>query len=203
MGKIECTKISGHFVQFALWFENGRFHWTLIRPRKKDCFFYSELPHLAQKGRCLPSMSNYPLLPSKATEESQIGLSGAGFARSEVPDIIWIAFACGRNQQGNLQCSGRWRSSKQKRLGECPPPQKKVSPDLVSRPHPFVACISLSKQQLLQKIPLKREGFLFFTLARRLLLLENKKNLHLNPDDIATGTLFTVWQKPVPFLQPH
>lgn len=174
MGKIECTKISGHFVQFALWFENGRFHWTLIRPRKKDCFFYSELPHLAQKGRCLPSMSNYPLLPSKATEESQIGLSGAGFARSEVPDIIWIAFACGRNQQGNLQCSGRWRSSKQKRLGECPPP-KKGQPGSCLQATPLCCMHFFEQATTSSKDSFKKGGFSFFYLSQETIVAWKQK----------------------------
>lgn len=59
-------------------------------------------------------------------------------------------------------------------------PPKRSAPNSVSRPHPFASGISWSKQQLLQKIPLKEKGFLF-TLARRPLLLENKRNLHLHP----------------------
>lgn len=61
---------------------------------------------------------------------------------------------------------------------------------LISMPHAFVSCISLSKQQF-HKILLKGKGLLF-TLARRLLLLENKRDLYLHPHDFAIGTLFTV-----------
>lgn len=58
MGIIEFTRISGHFLQFALWFQNGRSHWTLIRSSKEAWLFCSVLLHLAWKGKCPPAMSN-------------------------------------------------------------------------------------------------------------------------------------------------
>lgn len=42
-----------------------------------------------------------------------------------------------------------------------------------------------------------------FYLGGKTTATERQKDLHLNPDDIAAGTLFTVGQKPVLFLQPH
>lgn len=47
--KIGCTKISGHFLHFALWFWNGRFHWTLIRPSKEHYFFSLSFPTWLQR----------------------------------------------------------------------------------------------------------------------------------------------------------
>ena len=71
MGKTECTKICGHFLQCALWFWNGRFPCALIKPSKGDCFFSPALPPLgSKKGTCPPAMSNL-ITPLKGWQESQ------------------------------------------------------------------------------------------------------------------------------------
>lgn len=123
MGKIECTKISGHFVQFALWFENGRFHWTLIRPRKKRMFLLLWASPLGSE-RQMPSL--YVEL-SVTPFEGYRGISGWSLWGRLCPE--WG----GIRQHLNSICMWqestrqppvlrvRWRSSKQKRLGECPP----------------------------------------------------------------------------------
>lgn len=46
-----------------------------IRTSKENFFFYSELPHLSQKDRCLLAKSNSPQL----ARDLRLGLSGAGF----------------------------------------------------------------------------------------------------------------------------
>lgn len=47
-----------------------------IRTSKENFFFYSELPHLSQKDRCLLAKSNSPQLAG----DLRLGFSGAGFA---------------------------------------------------------------------------------------------------------------------------
>lgn len=164
-----------------------------IKKKKKDCFFNLELPHLAHKGSHPLVQSNSPSCPSKAGQESQSwSLWGQlcpqrGGTQTVFEDHLHMTVI-------NKATSGvAWCFCIQERGQESViffPPREVIS-DLVSMLHTFVSCISLSRQQLLQKIPLKRKGLLF-TLARRPLLLENKRNLHLNPNDIAPGTLFTV-----------
>ena len=85
VGEIECTKISVHFLQFALWFQNARFHWTLIRPSKENCFSTPSFPRLAQRDRCLPALLN----SIRLARNLRLGLSGAGFA---FPEVTGTAF---------------------------------------------------------------------------------------------------------------
>lgn len=162
MGKIECTKISGHFLQFALWFWNSRNHCALIRPSKEDCFFSPELPHSAPKGRCPPAVSNLSPPFQGWPGVLRHGLCGAGFALPEERPRTASKYHLHGAHVNKATSGALWCCRTQKRSGECHFFPKEVIPDIVSGPGTFVSRIPVSKQQLLQKIPLKGKGVSFY-----------------------------------------
>lgn len=106
MGKIECTKISGHFLQFALWFKNGRFHWTLIRPREKTVSSTPSFPTWLKRADALLLWLTLDYSLPRLRRNLSLGLSGAGFAPSEVGPRRHRKSICmlqESNQQGNFR----------------------------------------------------------------------------------------------------
>lgn len=180
MGKIECTKISGHFLQFALWFQNGTVHCAWIKPSKGNGFFSPELRHLAHRSRCPPATSNL-ITPFKGCQESQTWSlwgwlcppQGGTKTASE-----WHLRGAGV-PKGTSGASGLLWDTEEVRevsfLSQRGHPRSCLCATHLCFMHSFEQATTSSKDSFK-----KRKGLLF-TLARRLLLLENKRNLHLHP----------------------
>lgn len=201
MGKIECTQISGHFLQFALWFKNGRFHWTLIRPREKTVSSTLSFPTWLKRADALLLWLTLDYSLPRLRRNLRLGLSGAGFAPSEV----------GPRQQPKSICMLQ-ESTRQlpvschrthKRSGECPLfPSKEVSSELSLQATSLCFRHFLEQATTSSKDSFKREGVSFY-LSKETIVAWKQKESAPSSNDIATGTLFTVWQKPFPFLRPH